>query len=123
VRRTLIHTVRVQDWWLSVLNRSPIQIPEPDLRMPLQELERWYGTSHQALATYGDHLTEALLATEVAVFNPWEKRENRWPGWQLLAHLLNHSGHHRAEAGLMLEALGHSPGDLDFIFFLRDAPG
>ena len=57
-------------------------------------------------------------AAEVSAFNPQDKKEYRWPSWQLLNHLVNHSSHHRAEAGLMLASLGHSPGDLDYIYFV-----
>ncbi len=38
---------------------------------------------------------------------------------QLLAHLANHGTQHRSVAALRLTQLGRSPGDLDFIAYLR----
>jgi uncharacterized damage-inducible protein DinB len=120
VRTTLLHIVRVQEWWLSVLNGKPDRSADPDPTMSLAEIRQWFDRSHTALQTYAAGITARQLDSEVSAFNPWEKREYTWPSWQLLAHLMNHSSHHRAEAGIMLESLGHSPGDLDFVFFLRE---
>ena len=40
--------------------------------------------------------------------------------WHILVQLFNHGTHHRSEIAGMLTRYGHSPGDLDFIFYLRD---
>jgi uncharacterized damage-inducible protein DinB len=46
--------------------------------------------------------------------------EQREPiGW-LITHVANHGTLHRGEAGLLLARYGHSPGDLDFVFWARD---
>ena len=37
--------------------------------------------------------------------------------WKILLHVANHSTHHRAEIGRQLNALGHSPKDMDFIIW------
>ncbi|MGZ9164369.1 MAG: DinB family protein [Anaerolineales bacterium] len=41
--------------------------------------------------------------------------------WHAMAHLVNHGTQHRSEAAAMLTGFGHSPGDVDMIFFLNES--
>jgi uncharacterized damage-inducible protein DinB len=43
------------------------------------------------------------------------------PLGELLVHLVNHGSHHRAEVGLLLERMGRSPGDMDYVLFLTQS--
>lgn len=122
VRMTLLHIVRVQTWWLSVLNGKPeaSSSPEGYERMTLEETKQWFMRSHDDLRAHAAALTEERLEAEVSAYHPGEGKEYRWPSWQPVSHLLNHGVQHRAEAGIMLASLGHSPGDLDFVYFLAE---
>lgn len=44
-----------------------------------------------------------------------------YPYWQLLMHMLQHSGQHRSEAAVLLTALERSPGEPDFGIFLKES--
>ncbi len=39
--------------------------------------------------------------------------------WHILQHVVLHGMQHRTEAAAMLTSYGHSPGDIDFIYFIR----
>ena len=42
------------------------------------------------------------------------------PLWQLLLHVVNHGTQHRSEAAALLTDLGHSPGNIDLIVYIRE---
>jgi len=44
---------------------------------------------------------------------------HEWARWRMLTHVANHTTFHRGEIALSLTALGKSPGELDFLHFLR----
>lgn len=40
------------------------------------------------------------------------------PLWEVIAHVAHHGMQHRSEAAMLLTHFGHSPGDLDMVFWL-----
>jgi uncharacterized damage-inducible protein DinB len=44
-------------------------------------------------------------------------KEQSIPLWHTLVHVANHGTQHRSEIALMLTDLGHSPGDLDMVWY------
>ena len=40
--------------------------------------------------------------------------------WHTMLHLVNHGTQHRSEAAAVLTDFGHSPGDIDFVYFLSE---
>jgi uncharacterized damage-inducible protein DinB len=74
---------------------------------------RAYSTAQDDLRALGHTLTAEQLAQP---FLP-----HRLPGMTLgevMVHTLLHAQHHRGETAALLTGLGHSPGDVDLLFFL-----
>ena len=40
--------------------------------------------------------------------------------WHTMMHLVNHGTQHRSEAAALLTEFGHSPGDIDLVYFLAE---
>ena len=103
-------------------------------------LERWRGRSPRAMLTAADFLdvpsirrhwegiegeTQAFIATlsdaDLARDLEYTNTEGeRWtyPLWQQMLHQVNHATQHRSEAAVMLTQSGHSPGWLDFLYYI-----
>lgn len=119
IHATLVHVLAGEWVWLSRWTGAspPRLLTENDIPTFAGLEERWREeqTKMRAfLASIGD----ADLEREVRYRN---QRGEDWaqPLWQLLAHVVNHGTHHRSEAAFALTRLGHSPGDLDLIVYLR----
>ena len=95
-------------------------IPDPVKEAPatFDALQARWSEEERAMRAYLAGLRDSDLE-QVVLYQTMsgEARENLL--WQLLAQVINHGTQHRSEAALRLTQLGHSPGDLDFIIYLR----
>jgi uncharacterized damage-inducible protein DinB len=66
-----------------------------------------------------DELTTDKLASSLD-YSGTDGRPWSHPLWQATAHLINHSTNHRSEGAEALSMIGHSPGDLDMIAYVRE---
>jgi uncharacterized damage-inducible protein DinB len=118
VRDTLVHTMGAQ--WLYLerwQGRSPRAMLDPREFPDLASIrERWDGIERRT-AAFVAGLDDARLAAVVAYVNAAGERW-AYPLWQQMVHQVNHGTQHRSEAAAMLTQLGHSPGWLDFLYFI-----
>jgi uncharacterized damage-inducible protein DinB len=118
IERNLGHVVAaqiawLQRWQMGANEQSTVQLAKIG---GLEELKAAYGRSHADLREFVKGLTEERLDSVLAY------RDSRGDAyervlWQLLLHVANHGSYHRGETAAALTALGHSPGDLDYIYF------
>jgi uncharacterized damage-inducible protein DinB len=121
---TLAHVAGAQINWLErwkggVNKRSTVDLQE-SIRT-VNDLREAFARSHADLSDYTAALTDADIESSLAYKDsrgdPYER-----PLWQLLTHVANHGTYHRGEAATALTALGHSPGDLDYLYWKLAQP-
>ena len=120
LRATLVHLLAAEVVWRQrcLEGLSPDRLlGEADLPTFAALRERWAAEEaalHAGLAA----LTNAVLA-ETFDYRTTRGAPMRDTRWKLLVHAVNHGTQHRAEAAVALTALGRSPGDVDYIVYLR----
>jgi uncharacterized damage-inducible protein DinB len=122
---TMAHVAAAQINWLERWRGGVNRISTVELASamwPLDDVRAAFDRSHAGLREYIVSLTDADVDRPLA-YKDSRGTANERPLWQLMTHVANHGTYHRGEAAAALTALGHSPGDLDFVFWViaRDA--
>lgn len=118
VHDTLVHTLAAQ--WLYLerwQGRSPRAMPDPAQFAGLAAIHaRWEIIERDTRVLLGT-LDDARLGETLAYTNV---QGERWayPLWQQMIHQVNHATQHRSEAAMLLTKHGHSPGWLDYLYFV-----
>jgi uncharacterized damage-inducible protein DinB len=117
IAANLWHTLNAQQRWLARWNGESM----PRLGRPT--IASWpaaYAETHAALRRLVAPLTADDLRRPVK-YTLRVGVVGEQPLGELLVHLVNHGSHHRAEVGLLLERMGRSPGDMDYVLFLTQS--
>jgi len=116
VRGTLAHALGTEIYWRG--NWAGRESVEPTAET-LDDLRRLYEQADADLLEYGDRLTDEEWARSEA----WWKRfgfDAEAPVGPTLFQVIFHGIHHRAEVSVTLTEHGCSPGDLDYLVYLRE---
>lgn len=117
IRDTLTHILWAERIWLErwrggspTLVLAPAAFPDVDsLREGFVRVDR---ERTAFFGTLTDHSLFQIVEYRNLRGEPW-----RYPLWQQLHHLLNHSAHHRGQAGAMLRQLGATCPPTDVLVY------
>jgi uncharacterized damage-inducible protein DinB len=114
IRGNLSHILQSQTVWLS---RWKGESPNLDIDVSRTGLPASFAAADTALREFAAGLTDADWDREIA-YNDSSGNAHRVVLGALITHVVNHGTLHRGEAGMLLAALGRSPGDLDVVYYV-----
>ena len=118
LRGTLVHALSAEWIWRKRWEgASPTHLLKPEEFPTFHALRaRWLDEENDLLG-FVEGVTDEQLNNEFNYTNTSGKPFKRVL-WQAMVHLVNHGTQHRTEAAAILTEFGHSPGDIDLIYFL-----
>ncbi len=120
LRGTLVHVYGTEHLWRLRCQEgvSPSALPAETAFPDLAALRQAWEQEERLMRAFLSSLSDGDLQRPVRYTNtrgvPYENLL-----WHILAHVVNHGTQFRSEAGVALTEFGHSPGDVDFIYFIR----
>lgn len=116
----LAHQLGAEILWYTrfIEGQTPPKVPGREDFPDLPTIVQHWRNQEEAMLQYLDSLSEDDLVQPLRYVTT-KGKPYEMPRWELLTHLVNHGTQHRAEAAMLLTRFNQSPGDLDFIVFLR----
>jgi uncharacterized damage-inducible protein DinB len=119
LRGTLVHALFAAWIWRNRWEgTSPTQRLKPEDFLTFESLQARWSEEEKQLMAFAEGVTDEQLCDTFLYKNTSGKPLTKIL-WQAMAHLVNHGTQHRTEAAAILTGLGHSPGDIDLIYFLE----
>jgi uncharacterized damage-inducible protein DinB len=123
IRTTLVHIISAEWGWMARCG-GPERGPrlKPEDFPTLQSVTDTQNKVEHHVRTFLSTLEDEDLRRAVRYANEsGEKRSLLIE--EMMLHAANHSTHHRAQVCLMLRELGHSPGNIDLLFYYGEVHG
>ena len=120
LRSTLVHTLFAEWIWRHRWEgTSPVVRLKPEDFPTFESLRSRWTDENKLLISFVNGVTDERLNSHFFYTNtqgaPFERVL-----WQAMVHVVNHGTQHRSEAAAILTDFGHSPGDIDLIYFLSE---
>jgi uncharacterized damage-inducible protein DinB len=116
IRGTLVHTLDVERSWRRRLRGEPretwdVELPDDDFRTVESLAAAWHDDEAE-MRTWLDGLDDRTVEGMVDL-GP----KDRFPLSTFLLHIVTHSAQQRRDAAILLERAGHSPPEIDFLYY------
>ena len=116
LRATLVHALDVERSWRLRLQGEPAEVYDaqlqPETFVDVGSLAEAWAEDEMQMREWLATLEEDTM-NEVVDLGP----DDRFPLWTFLLHIITHSTQQRRDAALILERAGHSPPELDFLYY------
>jgi uncharacterized damage-inducible protein DinB len=126
IRETLIHLIMVQKrwrvWWdgsMPLAETLSLQVDTNDYPN-LPAVRALWDEVEAGTFRFIDGLSDEDLERSYHAELPWGLPPTDFTLWWMMLHVTNHGTQHRAEVAAMLTEAGHSPGDMDLLFYSFD---
>jgi uncharacterized damage-inducible protein DinB len=118
VEGNLAHVMGAQVVWLQrwTGGSNPRPVLEFQKTQGLSAIRDALAESHDRLRAFVSSLTDDRL-DEILAYKDSAGRAHERVIWQLMAHVVNHGTHHRAETAMAMASLGKPMRELDYVFF------
>ena len=121
LRATLLHILSVERVWRTRWETGESSATLQPQNFPtLAALGARWKQEDQSMRAYLATLDDTILNDPVQFRRVSGELSASFTRWHLLMQLVTHGAAHRSEAAALLTAYGHSPGDLDFFFFVLE---
>lgn len=121
LRGTLVHALSAESIWRKRCQEqgsATRALSEEDFPTFAALLTRWQ-TEETAMRGYIESLDDDIINQPLR-YAMTDGTVHETILWQILMQVVNHGTQHRAECAAMLTELGHSPGNLDLLVYLRE---
>jgi uncharacterized damage-inducible protein DinB len=117
IHSILFHLLRTdQSWRKGLESGRQLAGANPEDYPDLAAIQRGFEEEQQAWGAHIAGLSEAEIAGDRQLTD-WRGESSSIAYWRVFQHLILHGMQHHAEIAQLLTEKGHSPGNIDFLFF------